>query len=118
MKGRDGYSLFEVMIAFAIMAMVLAVLIPRHTDLIGRARNIDARLAAQEFALSKMAALGIELPLETGRFEETQGEFSLKQEISAFRLRDTEIELLEIVITVTTGNGRELSRLREWRVAQ
>jgi len=66
MKSRRGYSLFEVLIAFTIMTIVLAALLPGQARLMTRANDADTRLLAFDYALSHMASLGISTPITDG----------------------------------------------------
>ncbi|MFZ5963023.1 prepilin-type N-terminal cleavage/methylation domain-containing protein [Thalassococcus sp. BH17M4-6] len=116
MSRRAGYSLFEVLIAFAIMSMVLAVLLPRQTDLLTRAQNIDARLEAQDLALSHLALLGLDVPLEEGAYSEAQGDWTLHRDVTPVTLPDVDVPIVEVTITVHSERGQTLARLQEWRV--
>lgn len=116
MSRRDGYSLFEVLIAFAIMSMVLSVLIPRQTGLLTRARNIDARLDAQDLALSHLAQLGLDVTLETGAYIEAYDDWTLHRDVTPVTLPDVDVPIVEITVTVNSGRGQPLARVQEWRV--
>lgn len=71
MNKSAGYSLFEVLIAFAIMALVLAVIIPGQAALLRRTQNMDEAVLAQDYAASLMAKIGYETPLRPGDTELT-----------------------------------------------
>ncbi|WP_415400590.1 type IV pilus modification PilV family protein [Tateyamaria sp. SN3-11] len=65
MNRRSGYSIIEVLIAFAVMSMTLAVLLPGQTRLLGRAGDAAERALAQDYALSRLdlvRVLGAEAP--------------------------------------------------------
>lgn len=76
MSSRAGYSLFEVLIAFAVMAMVLIVLIPGQAKLLARASDTDNRALAYDLALSHMAKLGISTPLAIGETVTQHGDWN------------------------------------------
>lgn len=76
MNRRAGYSLFEVLIAFAVMAMVLVVLIPGQAKLLARASDADDRALAFDLALSQMAQLGISEPLAFGESTHQHGDWN------------------------------------------
>lgn len=55
-RDRQGFSLLEVLIAFAIMAMVFAALLPGQSDLLTRAHRSNDELLAADI-LASLAAL-------------------------------------------------------------
>ena len=59
MKSDAGYSLFEVLIAFAVMAFVLAALLPGQVRFIAQANDASDSLLAQDFAYSRLARIGL-----------------------------------------------------------
>lgn len=103
---RAGYSLFEVLVAFAIMTMVLGVLLPRQAQMLGRTTQIEERLVAQDFAMSRMALLGVVKPYVVGSTSDSYREWTVVQEIEPTTLAGTEIEVLNV--TVTIQNNRDV----------
>ena len=67
---KQGFSLFEVLIAFAIMTMVLAVLLPGQTRFLERLDPAEERVLALDYAisLSEVAMLDINEPLQNPAF--------------------------------------------------
>ncbi|MBN2886183.1 MAG: type II secretion system protein [Chromatiaceae bacterium] len=67
-RGERGFSLLEVLVAFAILAVSLGVLL----QIFSRASLTTATAAqysrAVALAESRLAAVGVEIPLEEGRF--------------------------------------------------
>ena len=59
MNRRSGYSIIEVLIAFAVMSMPLAVLLPGQTRLLGRAGTAAERALAHDYALSRRDMVGV-----------------------------------------------------------
>lgn len=78
-----GYSLIEVLIAFAIMTLVLAVLLPGQTRLLSRATLEQDRLLAADWAMSEMDAFGLEAPVAEGRQTRQWNDWTLTLSISA-----------------------------------
>ena len=113
-----GYSLVEVLVAFAIMASVLTILIPGQTALIRQSNDVGSKLTAQEIALSHLARIGTEVPLDIGAYETQIGSFRLKHHVNQMQFSETDLDQLEIIVTVESSAGRELTRLREIRVLQ
>lgn len=60
MSLRAGYSLLEVLVAFAILTMVLTVLLPGKTALLTRLPEMEERFLAYDYALSRLARLEAE----------------------------------------------------------
>ena len=67
MNARSGYSLFEVLVAFAVMAVVLAVLLPGQLAMIQRTDLSAKRALAQEYALSRLEIARVTENWPTGR---------------------------------------------------
>ena len=82
MNNKAGYTLFEVLVAFAIMAMVLAVLLPRQTLLLQRTVGMQDKALAQELALSELARMGGEVPLTSGLDTWSYGPWQVRRTIS------------------------------------
>jgi len=64
-QSRAGYSLFEVLIAFAILAMVLSVLIPGQARYLTRTKSSQERVLAADYAQSVLERSGISDPLDS-----------------------------------------------------
>ncbi|MDO6591939.1 hypothetical protein DS901_02505 [Loktanella sp. D2R18] len=71
MTRRTGYSLLEVLIAFVILTLVLAALLPGQARLLGRATVQEQQLLAHDYALSQVAAIGTSTPPDIGTTENT-----------------------------------------------
>jgi type II secretory pathway pseudopilin PulG len=113
---RAGYSLFEVLIAFAVMTMVLAVILPRQAGLLARASSIETRLAAQDAALSHLAGLRPE-DLSQAETVLPQTDWHIRQIITPTHLDEVTRDLLAITIRVETPKGRVLAEITDLRVA-
>ncbi|WP_299695285.1 type II secretion system protein [uncultured Tateyamaria sp.] len=100
MSPRSGYSILEVLVAFAVMSMVLAVLIPGQTQLLVRASQAADRALAHDLALSRLDEAHV---LGTLR-DETYRDWRVLTE-TAIR---SDARLL--TVTVTSAAGRPLAQ--------
>ena len=57
MPSRAGFSLLEVLIAFAVMAAVLGALVPGQAAMAARTGEAAGRLLAADYALSRLDAV-------------------------------------------------------------
>ncbi|MBT2768191.1 prepilin-type N-terminal cleavage/methylation domain-containing protein [Stenotrophomonas sp. ISL-67] len=72
MKHQRGYSLLEVIVAFALLALALTLLLGSLSGAARQVHHADLRTRAVLHAQSLLAASGIEAPLQEGR---SQGEW-------------------------------------------
>lgn len=108
-RASRGFSLLEVLVAFVILALVLAVLMRIFS---GALRNIGAAEGysrAVALAESKLAAIGVDTPLAEGVTADTESDYSWR---TAVRREETgaqpveggqRVELYRIEVTVTWG---------------
>lgn len=111
MNKRAGYSLFEVLIAFAVMAMVLVVLVPGQAKLLARASDTDDRALAFDLALSHMARLGISEPLAFGGTTSQHGRWE-----ALIAVVPSGDGLADITVQVRGRNGNLLAQATTTRV--
>ena len=64
--GSRGFSLLEVLVAFIILALVLGVLMRIFSGALGNIGAAEQYSRAVAIAESKLAAMGVEAPLEEG----------------------------------------------------
>jgi general secretion pathway protein I len=67
MKRQRGYSLLEVIVAFALLALALTLLLGSLSGAARQVHNADLRTRAMLHAQSLLSASGIEQPLQEGR---------------------------------------------------
>lgn len=116
MNHRAGYSLFEVLIAFAIMSLVLAVLIPSQSLLLRRTTTSAERTLAQDFAVSRMEAAGIETELQPGVRESDYRTWKLRENVvQADNIAGKLVYL--VTIEVLGADGRQLAQFSAPKVA-
>ncbi|MEL7092176.1 MAG: hypothetical protein AAFN94_10630 [Pseudomonadota bacterium] len=101
MNARSGYSIFEVLVAFAVMSMTLAVLVPGQTDLLGRSKDATEQALAQDLALSRLETVRV---LGVSASEEPYRDWRITTTIQPGPA--TEI----VTVTVHSGAGRTLAQ--------
>lgn len=106
MKHDRGYSLFEVLVAFAILVAVLAALLPGKIAILARQTDAQTALLAQDYALGRLARIeaGADPAVEiTDTFRDWH--------IRATALPvDDPPGLVRIDITMRTAAGRDLAQ--------
>lgn len=108
----SGYSLIEVLIAFAIMMMVLAALLPAQTKILASTISLQQRQLAFEYAQSRLAPLGMTAPLTSSTTSGTyQDTWNWSEDISENLLSNAEHPLFDVEITITTIDGHPLAEL-------
>lgn len=99
MNARSGYSVFEVLVAFTVMSLVLAVLVPGQTQLLRRAQNGPEKLLAQDLAYSRIATLGVSRSIEEGVSQTQDGPWTIEEVVTK---RDSRFL---IIVRVSSGRG-------------
>jgi len=120
MNRQQGYSLLEVILAFAILAMALTLLLGTLSGGMRQMRESTDAGRAVLHAQTLLETLGVETPLtpghHTGEFE--QGRYRWVLDISpyhdpalpAVRKDADNVELMEINLNVSWGAGGERQR--------
>lgn len=67
MKRQRGYSLLEVIVAFALLALALTLLLGSLSGASRQVREADQRSRAMLHAQSLLALVGVDTPLQEGR---------------------------------------------------
>lgn len=109
MKGNAGYSLLEVLIAFAIMSLVLSAVIPGQAKVLSRASDKDDAVLAYDYALSKIAAVGYDVPLEVGAVQSEYRDWLVEMTQEPIEGPELAIELLRIEVVVKNRSGRQIA---------
>lgn len=109
MKGETGFSVFEVLVAFTIMALVLSALLPGQARLLARATNGEDAVLAHDLALSRLATLSVGAPVVAGQSTTEHGTW---QSVETIATGETIDGLTEYVITVRilAADGREIAQ--------
>lgn len=110
-NARAGYSLLEVLVAFAIMSLTLSVLIPGQGRLLQSASQQEERFLAQDYAISRMETLGISRPVRPGRQEGRYRDWRWEEVLRRVSVPDLQIEATEVEIKIWRGRSTLLARL-------
>lgn len=102
MNARAGYSILEVLIAFAIMSMTLAVLLPGQTQLLGRAGSAAERALAHDLALSRIETIAF---LGFGPATDTFDGWRVEQAVSAVDGQR------QVTVSVFATGGQQLAQV-------
>jgi len=74
MRKYKGFSLLEILVAFAIMAVALTIVLRIFGSGVNAAVVSEEYTLAVQIAESLMARLGVETPLQSGEFSGTEGD--------------------------------------------
>lgn len=109
---RAGYSLFEVLIAFAIMSMMLAVLIPGQARVFARSADADTRFLATDYALSVLEEIGVSQPLQIGEVQQTFDDWRVLITANETTLSDdTQMPVQHITVQILSSGGQSLAEI-------
>ena len=116
MSRRAGSSLFEVLVAFAITALVLGALLPGQAAPLSRSQDGTERLLAQDHALSVLAGAGILWPVEPGTATKDARDWRVTRTIAPETIRGQPFH--RIAVRVEDVAGRRLAEVETLRVAR
>lgn len=102
MNRRSGYSILEVLIAFAVMSMTLAILLPGQTQLLGRAGTAANTALAHDLALSRIETLTV---LGASQDADTHGDWQIDERVTEAPGRR------QITVAIRAANGRTLAEV-------
>jgi len=111
-RSQAGYSLLEVIVAFAVMATVLSVLIPGQTRLLARNSTSVETLSAYDYARSRLNYIGKITPLEPGVTDDIYRDWIIEEEIVEAPAPNPNMRVYEITITLRSQTGRILATLQ------
>lgn len=113
---KAGYSLFEVLIAFTVMSLVLAAIIPGQAKFIRRNDMLIDGNLAYDFALSQLAKLGISEPINPGEKHWEYRDWIVSESITENRVSPLGAPIFYINISVKTPNNKTIARIQTIRV--
>ncbi len=110
-KESRGFTLIEVLVAFVILAMTLGISFQIFSTGFRATRVAGAYATATMLAQSKLAALGVEEPLEEGEsIGEFDEQFQWRLDVRPYEADDAEpagpgaqTQALEVALTVSWG---------------
>lgn len=108
MKRQAGYTLIEVIVAFALLALALTLLLGSLTGGTRQLRQADDITRATLHAQSLLASLGVEAPLRPGHAEGTleQGRFRWSLQVQPY------------VDPQPSPAGADLQAISQWQLLQ
>lgn len=109
MRRRKGYSLFEVLVAFVIMSLVLAALIPGQSSLLSRATAQEDQILAMDFAHSVLAEFGVSRDIVPGAGTERYRDWVVEVDTRAGLSVHDFVTATVIRVTIRTTDGQELA---------
>ncbi|MGB3317050.1 MAG: type II secretion system protein [Albidovulum sp.] len=72
-----GYSLLEVLVAFAIMSIVLATILPGQSRMLRAAARYEEKLMAEDYAISRLERLGLSDQITPGTTQDTYRDWTV-----------------------------------------
>jgi len=111
-----GYTLLEVLIAFAIMAMVLSALIPGQARLQIRSNAADEVFLATDYALSRLDKLGVSEQITSGVQKDLYRDWQVTHIVSEEPFANTDSKVFRIILEIKTRSGRQLAKIETLRI--
>jgi len=108
MNNRSGNSLFEVLIAFAIMSMVLVALIPNQSSLLARSTDQNNTSLAYEYLLSKQAEILTNPASNTSSQTHIYWDWHINYEVSPSSTHD---QIFKAHLIASSATGKEITDL-------
>lgn len=118
MSRQAGYSLFEVLIAFAVMTMVLSAILPHQAKFLERSNSSSKRAEAADIAYSRLSELGVARAVSPGEISDTVGDWTLYQRIEPYTVTASDADLAEVTVEVRDAAGNVLFQAVEIRVLE
>lgn len=109
MSRRKGYSLLEVLIAFVILTLVLAALLPGQARLLDRASIQEQQLLAHDYALSLVATIGTSTPPDIGTTDSTYRNWNITTTIAPSEILGDAARVIALEISVHDNRRRLLA---------
>ncbi len=113
-QSRAGYSLFEVLIAFAILAIVLSILIPGQARYLTRAKSSQERFLAMDYAQSVLERSGLSDPLDSADERFTYRNWQITRQVEPLPGSPSQ---LRVMVEVRNAAGKALATLNTVRPA-
>lgn len=113
-----GFSLFEILIAFTIMTVVLAAIIPGQARLLGRTVTEESRLLAQDYAFSLISELELEEPPEVSSEQRAYRQWTVVTDIRPVSADVFVKPVVSISVRILSLTGTELAYVETLRSSE
>ncbi|SMR83569.1 hypothetical protein SAMN04488030_0046 [Aliiroseovarius halocynthiae] len=118
MTPRSGYTLLEVLVAFAVMAGVLAVLLPGQSAMLRQSGNSTHAILATDYAQSRLDRLGVSDPLAEGRTQETYRQWRIETLVNESMQADGLPKYFVVQIRILDAAQQVLAQMETVKVAE
>ncbi|PKM12838.1 MAG: general secretion pathway protein GspH [Gammaproteobacteria bacterium HGW-Gammaproteobacteria-3] len=121
MRKEKGFSLLEILVAFAILALALGILLRIFSGGVRTAIVADGYTTAVQIAESLLAGTGVETPLQAGQSTGMENDtYAWQVTVSPFQIADVPadtlapgIGLMQVEVSVSWSEGGAEPRLVE-----
>ena len=105
-RAPRGFTLLEVLVALLIFGLVFGVLAQIFQTGLRQSATAEDVVTATLLARSRLARIGVDLPLAVGETEEEVDDgFHVRTMIRAAELEETEVELVPLIVEVIVAWG-------------
>jgi hypothetical protein len=94
------------------MATILGILVPQQTGMLTRMRNIDQRLLAQDYAISRLALFSVSNnPLQYGAVEEYYRAWTVIENVEAVIIENGTLVATNVRVSILDGRRVTLAKV-------
>ncbi|MEP4627164.1 MAG: type II secretion system protein [Tateyamaria sp.] len=113
MTRRAGYTLLEVLVAFAIMASILAVILPGQSQMLRQSSDAEITFLATDYAQSLMDRLGVSEAIVPGVQTDVYRDWRVA--IETRPLIDFE-SFFSVTISIEDERGRQIATTQSVKI--
>lgn len=120
----SGFTLVEVLVALAILAVSLGAIVPMYSDIAQRSTRSEAERVSLALAESKLAEAGTTIPIREGTANGADGKYrwalAVRQVVDILRENPYGLAAYDVAVTVawTEGSSERSVSLRTLRLGQ